>query len=110
MKLLFDQNLSHRLVAALNAEFPGSLHVRDLGMGAADDADIWDYARSNGKIVVSKDSDFQHRALVYGFPPKVIWLRVGNCPTAAIVTLLRNRIADVAAFSSDPTLSFLVLV
>src|SRR5436305_12141292 len=109
MKLLFDQNLSHRLPRLLAADYPGSTHVRAAGLAAAADTDVWDYARANGFAIVSKDSDFQNRALVYGHPPKVIWLRVGNGPTAAVVTLLQSRSADVLAFDADPTAAILVL-
>lgn len=59
--------------------------------------------------MVSKDADFQQRALLLGHPPKVVWLRVGNCTTSAIVTLLRSRHADLLAFEADPVASFLAL-
>jgi predicted nuclease of predicted toxin-antitoxin system len=109
MRLLFDQNLSHRLVSLLSAEYPGSEHVRDVGLNAADDQAIWNYATQKDLIIISKDSDFQQRALLYGHPPKVIWVRLGNCSTASVVTLLRACQADVVAFVADPTASFLVL-
>jgi predicted nuclease of predicted toxin-antitoxin system len=109
MKLLFDQNLSHRLVAQLAAEFPGSAHVRDLGLATAPDAVVWAHAAANGFVIVSKDTDFQQRALLYGHPPKVIWVRLGNCSTAAVATLLRSRLADIQAFEADPQASFLAL-
>lgn len=109
MRLLFDQNLSHRLVALLAAEFPGSIHVRDVGLSAADDQVVWNFAAQNGLTIVSKDSDFQQRALLYGHPPKVIWIRLGNCSTATIAALLRARQSDALAFEADPLASFFVL-
>jgi predicted nuclease of predicted toxin-antitoxin system len=109
MKLLFDQNLSHRLVGLLAAEFPGSQHVRDAGLAAAADSAVWAYAVAQGLAIVSKDTDFQHRALLFGHPPKVVWVRLGNCPTAAVAALLRTRQADLLAFEADPTASFLAL-
>jgi predicted nuclease of predicted toxin-antitoxin system len=109
MKLLFDQNPSPRLVGQLAAEFPGSSHVRDVGFAAASDPVVWAYAAANGYIIVSKDVDFQQRALLFGHPPKVIWLRLGNCSTAAVAALLRSRIADIQAFEVDPDASFLAL-
>ncbi|HWG42735.1 MAG TPA: DUF5615 family PIN-like protein [Gemmataceae bacterium] len=109
MKLLFDQNLSSRLVGQLTAEFPGSVHVRDLGLAAASDPDIWAYAAANGFVIVSKDTDFQQRALLYGHPPKVIWVRLGNCSTAAVTVLLGLRLADIQAFETDTAASFLAL-
>lgn len=109
MKLLFDQNLSPRLVGLLAAEFPGSAHVRDIGMAAAPDPAVWAHAAAGGFTVVSKDTDFQQRALLYGHPPKVVWVRLGNCSTAAVAALLRFRLADVQAFVADPAASFLAL-
>jgi predicted nuclease of predicted toxin-antitoxin system len=109
MKLLFDQNLSHRLAAHLAAEYPGSAHGRDVGLAAAPDPAVWAYAAANGFVIVSKDTDFQQRALLYGHPPKVIWIRLGNCPTAAVANLLRSRLADIRAFEADPVASFLAL-
>ena len=109
MRLLFDQNLSHRLVSMLAAEYPGSVHVRDIGLGAADDQSVWMYAGGNGLTIVSKDVDFQQRALLHGHPPKVVWVRLGNCTTAAVATLLRARRDDVLAFEADAMAAFLVL-
>ena len=109
MRLLFDQNLSHRLVALLALEYPGSEHVRDAGLNAADDQTIWQYAAQHGSAIVSKDSDFQQRALLYGYPPKVVWVRLGNCTTTAVVALLRARQADILAFQADAPGSFLAL-
>jgi predicted nuclease of predicted toxin-antitoxin system len=109
MKLLFDQNLSHRLVGNLAAEFPGSVHVRDVGLAASPDADLWAYAAAHGFVIASKDTDFQQRALLYGHPPKVIWVRLGNCSTAVVASLLRSRLTDILAFEADPAASFLAL-
>jgi predicted nuclease of predicted toxin-antitoxin system len=109
MKLLFDQNLSHRLAASLAADYPGSAHVGHAGLADGDDQSVWNYARANGFCIVSKDSDFQQRALLYGHPPKVIWVRIGNCPTAAAEASLRARRADVLAFDADPAAAILIL-
>jgi predicted nuclease of predicted toxin-antitoxin system len=109
MKLLFDQNLSHRLVAQLAIEFPGSAHVRDARLATAADPNVWAYSAANGFVIVSKDTDFQQRALLYGHPPKVTWVRLGNCSTAAVAALLRSRLADIQAFEIDPVASFLAL-
>ena len=109
MKLLFDQNLSHRLIGQLAAVFPGLSHVRDAGLAAAPDVDVWTYAASNGFVIVSKDTDFQQRALLFGHPPKVIWVRLGNCSTDAVGALLRSRLADIQAFEADSAAAFLAL-
>ncbi len=109
MSLLFDQNLSRRLVGLLAGEYPGSEHVEGAGLLGADDLTVWQYAAGRGLMVVSKDSDFRHLAMVYGPPPKVIWLRVGNGPTAVVEDLLRGHLADVQAFAADPSLALLAL-
>lgn len=88
MKLLFDQNLSHRLVALLADAYPNSVYVREISLNAASDTIIWDYAKRNGYMIVSKDSDFHQRSFVLGYPPKVIWIRRGNCSTKAIELIL----------------------
>jgi len=72
MKLLFDQNLSRQLVGQLAAEFPSSEHVRTVGLATSPDPDVWAFAASNAFTIVSKDTDFQQRALLYGHPPSSI--------------------------------------
>jgi predicted nuclease of predicted toxin-antitoxin system len=109
MKLLFDQNLSRRLVGLLAAEYPGSQHVVGAGLAQTDDLSVWRYAAGQDLIIVSKDSDFRHLSLLHGPPPKVIWLRVGNGPTTSVAALLRSRLADVQAFAAKPALALLVL-
>lgn len=109
MKLLFDQNLSFRLVRELQHEFPESLHVRDIGLAEATDADVWRYGKQYDLILVSKDTDFQQRALLYGAPPKVVWLRIGNCSTQQVVDLLRQKSRLICEFAQDQEASFLVL-
>ena len=109
MKFLFDQNLSCKLIGQLSAHFPDSAHVRDFGLASAPDPDIWAYAKAHGFAIVSKDTDFQQRALLYGHPPRVIWIRLGNCSTSSVAALLRLRGPDIAAFAADPAASFLAL-
>jgi len=109
MKLFFDQNLSSDLVRRLSDLFPESSHVKSLGMMTADDDAIWTYARRNGLTIVSKDSDFQQRSMVLGAPPKVVWLRVGNCPTSRIEKLLRDHSVELHTFEVDALQSLLIL-
>ena len=109
MKLLLDQNLSHRLIRALQQEYPDSQHVRDVGLRDAADAVVWQYAAQHGFGIVTKDADFHQRSFLYGHPPKVIWVRIGNGSTAMIEALLRRRVVEVAAFCSDPESAFLIL-
>jgi predicted nuclease of predicted toxin-antitoxin system len=109
MKLLFDQNLSAKLVAMLADLFPGSAHVRLLGMANADDEAIWFYARRHGYVIVSKDSDFFHRCMRFGHPPKVVWVRLGNCTTETVAHLLRSRYDLLLAFAAEAEAAFLPL-
>lgn len=109
MKLLFDENLSPRLCAALADLFAGSVHVREVGLKAADDAQVWSYAAAHDFAVITKDADFRQRSFLLGHPPKVIWVRVGNCSTKMIEALLRRHVVEVAAFLDDEQKSFLAL-
>ncbi len=109
MKLLFDENLPPRLVSLLSDIYAGSLHVRDIGMRSAGDDLVWQYAQENGFIIASKGSDFHHRSLLFGFPPKVIWIRRGNCSVQDIEKILRDHLADVIEFMKDLEGAFLVL-
>jgi len=109
VRLLFDQNLSHKLATALGDIFPDSLHVREIGLVAGEDADIWRYAQEHSLVIVSKDSDFQQRSFLYGHPPKVIWVRAGNRPTGEIAALLRQFQAQIRTFVADPIESHLAL-
>lgn len=101
MKLLFDENLSFRLCALLADLFPESRQARLAGLAEASDRVIWDYARTNSFAIVSLDSDFADMAAVLGPPPKVIWLRCGNQPSAAVERLLRDHAQTIAAFGQD---------
>jgi predicted nuclease of predicted toxin-antitoxin system len=109
VKLLFDQNLSHKLADALAGDFPGSAHVRDLGMARAGDPVVWSYAAANEFVIVSKDVDFQQRALLLGHPPKVVWIRLGNCVTSKVAVLLRSHRAALLAFEVDASAAFIAL-
>ena len=109
MRFLYDQNLSYRLVAELQDLYPDSLHVRDISMKESDDSDIWDYAAQNGYIIVSKGSDFRQQSFMYGHPPKVIWVRVGNCSVDTIISFLRMHHVAVLRFEQSETASFFTL-
>lgn len=109
MKLLFDANISHKLVRNLATEYPDSAHVRDVGLRGAEDRQVWDHARTQGFIIVSKDIDFRERSYVEGFPPKVIWLDVGNARTAAVAKLLRDERERVERFEQSDETSVLIL-
>ena len=109
MKLLFDENLSRQLVRALASEYPGSAHVRDVGLRGAQDHQIWNYAHTHDFAIVSKDTDFRERSYVEGFPPKIIWLDAGNAGTSAIAALLRHERQRIERFEMLEETSVLML-
>jgi predicted nuclease of predicted toxin-antitoxin system len=86
-----------------------SFRATDLALERSTDQEIWEHARSNGFAIVSKDSDFNQMAFLHGAPPKVIWLRIGNCTTQQIEQLLRNRTTEIIAFSADDQSAVLIL-
>jgi predicted nuclease of predicted toxin-antitoxin system len=109
VRLLLDQNLSPRLVGVLQDLYPGSTHVREVGLASADDDAVWTFAARHELGIVSKDSDFRQRSFVLGHPPKVVWIARGNCSTEEVAELLRDRHADLLAFERDDAASFLAL-
>jgi predicted nuclease of predicted toxin-antitoxin system len=109
VKLLFDQNLSYRLRHALQQEYPDSQHVRNIGLAEASDEAVWQYAIQHGFTIITKDADFHQRSFLFGHPPKVVWIRCGNCSTATIEQLLRMRRNDLIHFAADQEGAFLIL-
>jgi predicted nuclease of predicted toxin-antitoxin system len=109
MKLLFHQNLSPRLVNRLADLYPDSQHVYFLGLDQTDDRIVWEYARQNDFAVVTRDSDFSELSLLWGFPPKVIWIRRSNCSTNQIEEILRSHHEAIAQFDQDPNLGVITL-
>ena len=108
-RLLLDQNLSPRLPPRLADVFTEALHVSVLGLDTASDQDVWEYARQNDCIIVTKDADFGEIGLLRGFPQKVIWIRRGNCSTRDIEALLRENLDTIMALSNDPQTGMLTL-
>ncbi|HGJ66122.1 TPA: hypothetical protein ENS27_12175 [bacterium] len=109
MKLLFDHNLSPRLIERLKDIYPNASHVSLLSMDRASDEAIWLYAKINEYIIVTKDSDFNDLSILIGFPPKVIWIQIGNCTTSDIEKLLRNYYEVIVEFESDYNSGILLL-
>jgi predicted nuclease of predicted toxin-antitoxin system len=107
MKLLFDQNLSFKLVPQLHDLFPNSAQVRSLGLDRADDNRIWAYARQNDYVLVTQDADYSNLSNLRGYPPKLIWLRCGNRPTREIEALLRGNHSDIIKFLSESSVGCL---
>jgi predicted nuclease of predicted toxin-antitoxin system len=109
MKLFFDQNLSPRLVTRLADLYPGSAHVDPLELGDEDDRVVWNYAQQNEFLIVTRDSDFSELVVYLGFPPKVIWIRQGNCSTNDIEQTLRESYDAIAQLSTSESTGILTL-
>jgi predicted nuclease of predicted toxin-antitoxin system len=110
VKLLFDQNLSPRLVTRLADVFPNSQYGFQLGLDRASDEDIWTYARAHEFIIVTKDADFSELSALRDFPPKILWLCLGNCTTAEIEALLRRHQMTIQQLFDDPDTGTLALL
>lgn len=102
MKLLFDQNISYRVVKQLSESFPGAKQVRELNLENSTDRQIWAYAKDNGFVIVTFDSDFFDLTLLLGIPPKVIWLRFGNTSTDTLIKILKDNQSLIHEFIEDP--------
>ena len=103
MKLLFDHNLSHKLIRRLADVFPVSTQTGLLHFSRAADEVIWQHARNQGFTVVTLDKDFADLALLRGSPPKIIWLRCGNSTVMEVERLLRLNLAAILRFETSPT-------
>ena len=110
MKLLLDENLSDRVIPKIVDLYPDSTHVKNLGLNNTDDAIIWEYAKKHKFVIVSKDSDFHQRSLLYGYPPKFIYLRIGNSPTSKLTQILRENLDTIVQFGHSKSESTLVLI
>lgn len=95
VKLLLDENLSRRLVPALQEAFPGSSQVALLGLEHCDDREIWEYARECGFVIVTKDEDFTSLQTLHGYPPKLIALHFGNSSNAQVRDALLANAARI---------------
>jgi len=101
MKLLFDQNISYRLIKRIVDLFPDSKQVRELGLENSTDTEIFDFAKRNDFAIVTFDSDFCDLNIIRGFPPKIIWIRTGNTTTINLENLLRKKSDLIKLFLSE---------
>lgn len=109
MKLLLDQNLAPALARRLADVWPGSRHVRDCGLERASDLEVWMYAIQEAFVIVSKDADFHQLSFLRGAPPKVIWVRKGNCSTNDVERIIRDNDEAIRAFLEQAEGSFLAI-
>ena len=109
MKLSFDHNLSHKLAGRLGDAFPDSEHVRNVGLQEASAHAVWEYAKSNGFAIDSKDEDFHQLSLLRGPPPKVVWVKLGSCTTDDVERVLRESQPDLLELDNDEDAAFAVV-
>jgi predicted nuclease of predicted toxin-antitoxin system len=102
MKLLFDQNISHRIIKLLSSDFEGSTTVKYENLINYSDKAIWDFAKKSNFTIVTQDADFNDLNLLNGFPPKIIWLRTGNLKTEELATILKNHSIENMEFENNP--------
>ena len=107
MKLLFDENISFKITKKIIHLYPDSKHLSDLRLIQSTDFEVWDFAKKNRFSIVTFDSDFMDLALIKGFPPKIIWLKIGNTSTENLVTVLINNFIVINHFLKNDELSFL---
>jgi predicted nuclease of predicted toxin-antitoxin system len=106
MKLIFDQNISFRIVKKIHHVFPEASDLRHLGLYDASDTEIWEYARQHQYAIVTFDSDFIDLTNLKGFPPKIIWLRIGNTATQQIAQMLIDNKERIVKFLDDKEVAF----
>jgi predicted nuclease of predicted toxin-antitoxin system len=110
MKFLFDQNISQRILKVLPEIYIGSSHVKIEGLLNSSDRYIWEFAKKNGFIIVTQDSDFNELNSLLGFPPKIIWIRTGNLKTQAIINILIDNHLEILKFVEDENFGCFELV
>jgi predicted nuclease of predicted toxin-antitoxin system len=110
MNLLFDQNISHRLIRLISDIFPEAKQVRELGIENYSDKKIWEFAKENNYIIVTFDSDFYNFSMVWGHPPKIVLLRTFNQTTSNIENLIRNYQKAINDFHLDHELACLEII
>lgn len=98
MKILFDQNISFRIVKSLKDIFPDCSQVRIEGLENASDSQIWSFASDNEFTIITFDADYFDLATLRGHPPKVIWLRIGNTSTVNLEMVIRLHADSIKEF------------
>ena len=98
MKLLFDQNISFRILSKISNFFPEAKQVKGLGIENFSDFEIWKFAKENNYTIVTFDADFYDLANLKGHPPKIIWLRFGNTKTDFLAEVLNSRNSIIKDF------------
>lgn len=110
MNLLFDQNISYKIIKRIEIFFPGSKQVKSLGLENKSDKEIWEYAKKHKYVVVTFDSDFYDLSIIWGSPPKIIWIRTNDQRTDAIEVLLKSHKETIKGFVDNSELACLEII
>lgn len=102
MKVLIDQNISFRIVPQISDLFTEVSHVKSVGLMDTKDFDIFMFAREKGfQAIITQDEDFYTHLLEHGPPPKIIWIRTGNCSTTFLKEVLYRNAPIITSFFED---------
>jgi len=107
MKLLFDENISHKILKKIDSVYKESFHCNSIRPLLKNDLEIWEYARNNNFSIVTFDEDFYEWMVLKGFPPKIIWLRTGNTSTNDIANSLNLKVESIKEFLENPDIGIL---
>ena len=89
------------MLEKLEPVYPGTTQVRFVDLDQADDLAVWQFTRENNFTIVTRDSDFHEFSLIYGSPPKVIWLKSGNTSRQDMLCLMLNNQEKIIDFFQD---------
>jgi len=101
VKLLFDQNISFRVVGLLKELFPEARHVKEFDLQFSADRQIWTFAEENHYDIVTFDADFYDLAALHGHPPKIIWVRLGNTSSRNLARIFSGHSELIKSFLTD---------
>jgi predicted nuclease of predicted toxin-antitoxin system len=101
VKLLFDQNISFRVINLIHDLFPDARHVKDFDLQFSSERQIWNFAKENGYHIVTFDSDFYDLVTLFGHPPKIIWLRLGNTSSSNLSVAFSHHYESIKSFLED---------
>jgi predicted nuclease of predicted toxin-antitoxin system len=107
--IIIDNNLSHKLRYTVFSQYSEVYHVKELDFEAKEDSVIWTFAALKRGVILTKDADFYHMSNLYGSPPKVIWIRMGNATTQSIAQLLKSKSSEISNFLKNPNSGLLEL-
>ena len=107
MKLLFDQNISFRIINKIALVYPNSEQVIGLQLENSSDLEIWTFAKNNNYTIITFDSDFFDLTNLYGHPPKIIWRKTGKTSTKEIAQLLINKVDLIKEFIENDEIACL---